>query len=69
MNFQAYCFKCGKTVTVLSILAADEFWSAIDENTDIEVVHTADDGDHRWKLNEHEKKNLRKTKTEGRGFC
>ena len=66
MNVQAYCFKCEKRVTVLSILAENEFWAAIDKNTDVEVMHTADDGDHRWKLNNNEKEKLRKARTEGR---
>jgi hypothetical protein len=65
MNVQAYCFKCEKTVTALSILADGEFWSAIEKDADIEVMHTADDGDHRWKLNKQEKENLRKTRAEG----
>lgn len=66
MNVQAYCFKCEKKVTVFSILAADQFWSAIETNGEIEVMHTADDGDHRWKLNQDEKTNLRIARAEGR---
>jgi hypothetical protein len=65
MNFQAYCFKCEKRVTALSLLADDEFWAAIDTNTEIEVMHTADEGDHRWKLNGHEKEKLRTDRAKG----
>jgi hypothetical protein len=66
MNFQAYCFKCEKRVTALSLLAESEFWSAVDKNTEIEVMHTVDDGDHRWKLNDYEKEKLRRDRSEGR---
>jgi hypothetical protein len=46
-------------------LAEDDFWSAIDENIEIEVMHTVDDGDHHWTLNEHEKEKLRTDRAKG----
>jgi hypothetical protein len=65
MNFQAYCFKCEKRVTALSVLSDKEFWSALDKNAEIWVMHRGDDGDHRWKLIDSEKENLRRKRTEG----
>jgi hypothetical protein len=38
---------------------------ALDRDADIEVMHTTEKGDHRWKLNRYEKENLRKKKAEG----
>jgi hypothetical protein len=65
MDLQAYCFQCEKKVTAFSGLPEDEFWLAVDRNFDIEVVHAADDGDHRWRLNDAQKKNLRKERAGG----
>lgn len=65
MNFQAYCFKCEKSVTAYSILDEGEFWSAMGKDEEIEVMHVAEDGDHRWKLNEHERGKLRRDRAKG----
>jgi hypothetical protein len=65
MNFQAYCFKCEKTVAVWPILPESEFWTAVERNADVEVMHRANDGDHVWKLKGYEKDNLRKTRAKG----
>jgi hypothetical protein len=62
---QAYCFKCEKTVSAHAIQSEKEFWSAIESDGDVEVIHVADDGDHRWKLNRREKENLRNTRAKG----
>jgi hypothetical protein len=65
MLFRAYCFKCEKTVSAFPVSKDEEFWSAVAENADVEVIHLTNDGDHRWKLNNQEKENLRKTRAKG----
>ena len=60
MNIQAYCLKCGKMVTALPVLPEDEFWPALDKDADIEVMHVSRHGDHRWRLTELQKDNLRR---------
>jgi hypothetical protein len=65
MTFQNYCFECGKTVTVTTLLGGDELHKALGSDADIEVMHTAETGDHCWKLNRYERENLRKTQAEG----
>jgi hypothetical protein len=65
MSFQAYCFKCEKTVTAFPVDEDEEFWSAVAENADVEVMHVSDNEDHRWRLNNQEKENLRKARREG----
>jgi hypothetical protein len=59
MVFLTYCFKCLKEVSAMTTLDKDELWKALDSNAEIEVMHTAEDGDHRWNLNHYEKENLR----------
>ena len=60
MVFQAYCFKCGKSVSVATNLVGEELWQALASGADIKVMHVSDnDGDHLWKLNHDEKKHLR----------
>jgi hypothetical protein len=46
-------------------LSEDAFWSAIGIDGDVEVMHISDSGDHRWKLNRHEKENLRNARAKG----
>jgi hypothetical protein len=66
MTFQAYCFACGKKVTAMTLLDGEDLALALENNTDIEVVHlTENDGDHRWKLNNQEKENIRNAKAAG----
>lgn len=65
MNFQAYCFACEKKVSALTILDKAGLWQALDSGADIEVMHTSDKGDHRWKLNREEREHLRKIRAEG----
>jgi len=36
-------------------LSEDAFWSAINTNGDVEVMHVSDSGDHGWKLDRQEK--------------
>ena len=59
MSFRAYCFKCEKSVTVFPILGEDELRLALFTDAEIEVMHLSDEGDHRWKLNRHQKEHLR----------
>jgi hypothetical protein len=65
MTFQAYCFKCQKKVTAMTLLDAEELWQALDSDADVEVMHTTEKGDHGWKPNHYEKENLRKQKAKG----
>lgn len=60
MPFQAYCFKCEKSVTAFPILGGAELQQALSTDTEIEVMHFSDLDDHRWKLNKDEKEHLRK---------
>jgi hypothetical protein len=62
---QAYCFVCEKTVTAHAIKSEKDFWSAIDSDGDVEVMHPSEGGDHQWKLNRQEKENLRNTRAKG----
>lgn len=65
MILQAYCPECEKKVTALTLLHVDALWQSLDSGADIEVMHTTEKGDHRWKLNKYEKENLCKKKAEG----
>ena len=65
ISFQAYCFRCEETVTASPILTDVDFWSALNADADIEVMHKASDGDHRWKLIKQEKTNLRIERAKG----
>jgi hypothetical protein len=65
MTFQAYCPECEKKVTAITMLDGDVLWQSLDSGADVEVMHTTEKGDHRWKLNNYEKENLRKKKAEG----
>jgi hypothetical protein len=65
ISFQAYCFRCERTVIALPILTDVEFWSALNADADVEVMHIASDGDHRWNLIKQEKKNLRIERAKG----
>jgi len=58
MSFVAYCFRCEKKVTAHTLLDAAKLLVALANEYDVEVVHTADSGDHRWKLNQQEKATL-----------
>jgi hypothetical protein len=58
MSFVAYCFICEKKVTVHTLLPADRLLSALSNDDHIEVMHTSENGDHRWRLNREEKVNL-----------
>jgi hypothetical protein len=58
MSFVAYCFICEKKVTVHTLLPAESLLSALSNDDTVEVMHTSQDGDHRWRLNREEKVNL-----------
>jgi hypothetical protein len=58
LSFVAYCFRCEKKVTAHTLLDAAKLLVALANEYDVEVVHTADSGDHRWKLNQQEKATL-----------
>lgn len=58
MSFVAHCFICEKKVTVHTFLRVDRLLSALSNDNNIEVMHTAEKGDHRWRLNKEEKLNL-----------
>ena len=59
MTFQANCPDCKKTVTALPLLGGNDPRLALDSDEDVEVMHTTENGDHRWSLNKQEKENLR----------
>jgi hypothetical protein len=65
MILQAYCPECERKVTAMTLLHVDVLWQSLDSGADIEVMHTTEKGDHRWKLNNYERENLRKKKAEG----
>jgi hypothetical protein len=58
MSFLAYCFRCEKKVTAHTLLDAAKLLVALGNEFDVEVMHTSDSGDHRWKLNRQEKATL-----------
>jgi hypothetical protein len=60
MTFQAYCPYCEKTIAAIPILSDPKLWAAVDNHADVEVMHVAPEGDHRWNLNHYEKEHLRK---------
>ena len=62
----AYCPTCGKKVTASTILGGDDLKRALSSNLDVEVMHIANI-DHRWKLNEQDKRNLIKFMAEQSG--
>jgi hypothetical protein len=64
MNFQAYCYACEKKVSALTILDEAGLWQALDDGADIEVMHTSDKGDHRWRLNREERERLGRIRVE-----
>jgi hypothetical protein len=43
--FQTYCFKCEKKGSAATNLVGEEFWQALENGADIEVIHLSD-GDH-----------------------
>lgn len=66
MILRAYCATCKETVGVQPILNSSELELALDQNTDIEVMHTpAGGGDHRWSLDQQAKDNLRSAIAKG----
>jgi hypothetical protein len=65
MILQAYCPECEKKVTAMTLFHVDLLWQSLDSGADVEVMHTTEKGDHRWKLNKDERENLRKKKAEG----
>jgi hypothetical protein len=65
MTFHAYCPYCETKVGAVTLLGGDELKAALISDADIEVMHLSNNGDHQWKLIKQEKKNLRKTVSEG----
>jgi hypothetical protein len=65
MIYIAYCPECEKKVTAITLLGGDALWQSLDSGAEVEVMHTSESGDHRWKLNKYEKENLRKEKAKG----
>jgi hypothetical protein len=65
MTFQAYCPHCEKKVTAHTLLSGKEPKAALDNNGEVEVMHTAENGDHAWRLNNQEKENLRNAIAKG----
>jgi hypothetical protein len=64
VTFQAYCPYCEKTIAAIPILSDPKLWAAVDNHADVEVMHVAPEGDHRWSLNHYEKEHLRKKHAE-----
>jgi hypothetical protein len=59
MTFQAYCPYCEKTVRAFTLLGGNELQLALENNGDIQVVHTPETAsDHMWRLNRQEKEHL-----------
>jgi hypothetical protein len=66
MTFEAYCPECEKTVTASPMLNPDAFWMALKSDADVEAMHVpGGKPDHRWKLNQYERKNLLRAHWEG----
>lgn len=65
MTFLAYCHRCEKTVTAMTLQRREEINAALGSDGDITVMHPAVDGDHTWTLNRYEKENLRKKIADG----
>jgi hypothetical protein len=61
----AFCPACKKRVTVLPILSEIEFWQALDNDQEIEVMHVSENGDHRWNVTNRDKRNLRNARARG----
>jgi hypothetical protein len=61
-TIQAYCFRCEKTVSAHFLLSAIDLSQVLRIDEDIEVMHSAEDGDHRWKLTYEEKQKLREAR-------
>lgn len=57
----AYCEKCKKLVAVMALFTKPQAIQALQTGADLEVIHTAAcGGDHRWKLDNKDRENLRK---------
>ena len=65
MTFQTYCPYCEHTLSATPTVGDAKLWTAIDNDADVEIMHVAPDGDHRWNLNHYEKEHLRKKHAEG----
>ena len=59
-TFQAYCGRCGKTVTAHTILDGDDLKTALHNNSDMAVTHTDRESgmDHLWHLDEQQNETL-----------
>jgi len=62
VQFFAYCPYCETKVgNATTILGGAQLCRALEKDADVEAIHlTADDGDHRWRLNREEKARLKK---------
>jgi hypothetical protein len=59
----AFCPACKRRLTVFPVLSEKEFWQAVDNDQEIEVMHLSENGDHRWKLTNRDKQNLLNAKS------
>ena len=65
MTFLAYCSRCEKTVTAMTLQRREEINSALASDGDITVMHVAENDDHEWKLNRYEREHLRRMIADG----
>lgn len=62
----AYCEKCRKLVSVAPLFTKPQAFQAFQTGAALEVMHTAaSGGEHRWKLDNKDRENLRKSLSKG----
>ena len=60
MSYIARCPECGGPVTTVTVLGGAELHPALENDEEVEVACFP--LEHRWKLNEQDKANLRKNR-------
>lgn len=58
-SFRAKCGICGQIVTAVPMLDREQLKEALAQNTQVQMMHTATQGDHVWNLGDQDKANLR----------
>ncbi len=62
MQVTAYCSECEKKVDATVCVSEEHLDSVLDTDLNIEVMHMAQDGEHRWTISKQEKQHLRKAR-------
>lgn len=57
MSFQARCPECENTVTTITVLGGSDLDRVLQNGSDVEVICFSQE--HKWKLNDQDKANLR----------